>query len=129
MCTLFDIPLHKIDKMKSFLLKYCKESDAILSVNCIKELHLPKLFACYFAALKAKLVNEYISIITDETNDSRDHSILNTIALIHGESFLMDAVSLSECNHQTISQAGIRAVSYVDIEFVTDSVAYGKKRS
>ena len=55
MCTLSDIPLYKIDKMRPFLLKYCKEGGSIPSVNCIWELHLPKLFVCYFAALKAKL--------------------------------------------------------------------------
>ena len=66
---------------------------------CIRELHLPKLFACHFATLKAKPANESISIITDETTGGRDHSILNIIASIHGESFLIDVVTLSECNH------------------------------
>ena len=100
MCTLSDIPLNKIDKMRPFLLKYCKEGGSIPSVNCIKELHLPKLFACHFAALKTKLANESISIIIDETTDYRDHRILNSI---RGESFLNDVVTLSECNHQTVS--------------------------
>ena len=86
--------------MRPFLLKYCKEGGSIPS---IRELHLPKLFACHFAALKAKLANESISIITDETTDCCDHSILNIIASIRGESFLIDDVTLSECNHQTVS--------------------------
>ena len=82
---------------------------------------------------KAKLVNESISIITDETTDYPDHSILNIIASIRGESFLIDVVTLSECNHQTVSQACIRVVTHVDIEFektiafITDSAAYCKK--
>ena len=135
MCTLSGIPRRKIDKMRPFLLKYCKEGGSIPSVNCIRELHLPKLFACHFAALKAKLANESISIITDEITDCRDHSILNIIASIRGESFLIDVVTLSECNHQTVSQACIRAVTHVDIEFekiiafVTDLAAYCKKSS
>ena len=129
MCTLSDIPLHKIDKMRPFLLKYCKEGGSIPSVNFIRELHLSKLFACHFAALKAKLASESISIITD----CHDHSILNIIASIRGESFPIDVVTLSECNHQTVSQACIRAVTHVDIEFekiivfVADSGAYCKK--
>ena len=127
MCTLSDIPFYKIDEMRPFLLKYCKEGSSIPSVNCIREFHLPKLFACHFAALKAKLANESISIITDETTDCHDHSILNIIASIYSESFLIDVVTLSGCNHQTISQACVRAVTHVDIKFekiiafVTDS--------
>ena len=127
MSTLYDTPLHKIDKMRPFLLKYCKEGGSIPSINCIWELHLPKLFACHFVVLKAKLANESISIITDETTDCHDHSILNIIASIHGESFLIDVVTLSECNHQTGSQACIQAITHVNIEFVTDLAAYCKK--
>ena len=41
MCTLSDISLHKIDKMRPFILKHCKESDAFPSVNCVRQLHLP----------------------------------------------------------------------------------------
>ena len=57
MCTLSDIVLHKIDKMRPFLLKHCKESGGIPSANCIRQLYLPKLFALHFAALKAELAN------------------------------------------------------------------------
>ena len=64
MCTLFDIPRHKIDKMRPFLLKYCKEGSAITSVNCVRQLHLPKLFALPFAALKTILTNESLMIVT-----------------------------------------------------------------
>ena len=133
MCTLSDIPFHKIDKMRPFLLKYCKEGGSIPSVNCIREFHLPKLFACHFAALKAKLANKSICIITDETIDCRDHSILNIIASICSESFLIDVITLSECNNQTIRHACIRTVPHVDIKFekiiafVTDSAAYCQK--
>ena len=63
----FDIPRHKIDKMKPFLLKHHKEGGAIPSVNCVRQLHLPKLFTLHFAALKAELSNQSVSIITDET--------------------------------------------------------------
>ena len=66
MLTLSNIPLHKIYKMRPFLLKHCKEGGAILSVNCVRQLHLPK-FALHFAAPKAKLANQSVSIITDGT--------------------------------------------------------------
>ena len=80
MCTLCDILRHKIDEMRPILLKHCKEGGAIQSVNSIRQLHLPKLFALHFAALKAKLTNQSVSIITDETTECHDQSILNVIA-------------------------------------------------
>ena len=86
----FDIPQHK---MRPFLLKYCKEGGAIPSVYCVRQLHLLKLFALYFAALKTKLANQSVSIITDKT-DYHDQSILSVIASICGESFLIDIVTL-----------------------------------
>ena len=60
MSILFEIPLHKIDKMRPFLLKHCKEGGDIPSVNCVRQLHPAKLFAFYFAALKAKLANQSV---------------------------------------------------------------------
>ena len=66
MSTLSDIPPHKIDKLRLFLLKNCKEGGAISSVNCVRQLHQPKLFALHFAALKAKLANQFVTIISDE---------------------------------------------------------------
>jgi len=107
--------LSDIDKMRPFLLKHCKEGGAFPSVNCVRQVHRPKLFALHFAALKIKLANQTVSIITDETTDCRDHSILNVIASIRGELFLIDVVTLGECNYRTLSQAYIRAVTHVDI--------------
>ena len=83
--------------------------------------------ALHFAALKAKLANQSVIIITDEITDCCDQSSLNVIASICGESFLIDVITLEECNHQTLSQACIQAVTHVDmvfediVAFVTDS--------
>ena len=65
--------------------------------------------------------------MTDETTHCHDHSILNVIASNHGESLLTDALTLTECNHQTVSQACIQVVTHNDIAFVTDSAAHCKK--
>ena len=62
--------------MRPFLLKHCKKGGAIPSVNCIRQFHLPKLFAFHFAVLKAKPANQSVGIINDIT-DCRDQSILN----------------------------------------------------
>ena len=69
-------------------------------------------------------------MITNETTDCRDQSILDVIASICGESVLVDIVTLRECNHQTLSQICIQAVTHVNITFVdivafvTDSAAH-----
>ena len=60
MYILSNILLHKIDKMKPFLLKHCKEGGAITSVSYVRQLHL---FALHFAALKVKFSNQSVSII------------------------------------------------------------------
>ena len=70
--------------MRPFLLKHCKEGSATPSVNCVRQLQLPKLFALHSAALKAKLDNQSVSTITDKTTDCRDQRILNGIANICG---------------------------------------------
>ena len=57
------------------------------------------------------------------------------IASICRELFLIDVVTLRECNHQALSQACIRAVTHVviafenNVAFVTDSAAYCEKSS
>ena len=66
MCTLSDMLLFKIDKMKPFILKHCKDGGTIPSVNSIRQLHLFKLFGCHFATVKAKLTNQSVIIIADE---------------------------------------------------------------
>ena len=73
-----------------------------------------------------------MSIITDETSDCHDQSILNVIVSICGKSFLIDVVTLRECNHQTLSQVNSHAVTHMDIafedivSFVVDSTAVKK---
>lgn len=63
----------------------------------------------------------------------RDHSILNVIASVRGKSHLMGVVKMDACNHSTFSQAIIKAVSELDINFnhvisvVTDNASYCKK--
>ena len=77
--------------MRPFLLKHCTEGGAIPSVNCVSQFHLPKLF---FILLAWK---------PDETTDCSDQNILNVIASICRELFLIDVVTLREYNHQTLS--------------------------
>ena len=95
MWTLSDPTLHKIDKMRPFILKYCKEVGVILSVNYVWQFHLPKLFACHFTTLKAKLVYQSVSIIADET------ILVTSPFWIWLQAFVENHFSLRGCNHQT----------------------------
>ena len=55
--------------------------------------------------------------MADETTDVRDHSILNVIARVRGKSYLIGVVKMDACNHSTFSQAIIKTVSEVGINF------------
>ena len=50
-------------------------------------------------------------------NNCHDHSVLNLSADICWESFLIDDVTLTEYNHQIVSQTYIQAVTHVHIAF------------
>ena len=62
--------------------------------------------------------------------DIRDHSILNVIASVHGQPYLIGVTKMEACNHSTFSQAIIKVVSNAGIDLdsvvavVTDSAAY-----
>ena len=81
--------------------------------------------------LKAKFANQPVIIIA-QTKQLSLVVILNVIASINGKSFLIDIVTLTECNHQNVSQACFQVITHLDIAiqdilFVTDSAAYCKK--
>ena len=60
-------------------------------------------------------------------------SLLNVIASIHGKPYLIGGGHMEACNHCSFSQAIIRSVTDIDIEFshitavVSDSAAYCRK--
>ena len=83
--------------------------------------------------MKATLHGQPVSITADETTDIRDHSILNVIATVRGQPYLIDVVKMDACNHSTFSKAIIQSVTGAGISFddviaiVSDSAAYWKK--
>ena len=133
LCTSADIPLEKTDKMKPFLLKYCKQAGALPQTATLRTVYVPRLFDIHFAALKELLKDAQVSITADETTDVRDQSILNVVAGVRNKSYLIGVEKMEACNHATVSQAIIRSVTEVGIRFenviaiVSDSAAYCKK--
>ena len=130
MMTECDIPLEKARKMKPFVVKHCKQGGALPNPSTLRRLYVPRLFASHIATLKTMLHGKSVTIIVDETTDIRDKSILNVVA---GKPYLIDVVTMQACNHATLRQAVIQAVTSIGIEFkdvlavVTDSAAYCKK--
>ena len=95
--------------------------------------YIPRLFEGHFSALMATLKDQSVSNTADETTDIRDQSILNVVATVRGQPYLINVVKLAACNNSTFSQAIIRSVTGAGIEFdhviaiVSDSAAYCKK--
>lgn len=133
MCTMADIPIEKTDKMRGFVVKHCKQGGSLPQPKTLRSVYVPRLFDEHFISLKSLLVDKKVSVIADETTDSRDHSILHVVVGIHGSYYLIDVIKMDACNHGTLSRAVIQAVSGVDIKFtdvtafVSDSAAYCKK--
>ena len=133
LCTRADIPLHKTDKMRPFLQKYCKQAGSLPQLPTLRKVYVPRLFELHYAALTEILKDQPVSITADETTDVRDHSILNVLATVQGKPYLIGVVKMEACNHSTFSQAVIRSVTDIGIQFnqvtavVSDSAAYCKK--
>ena len=82
MCTVADIPLKKMDKMRPLLEKHCKQAEALPKVPTLSTTYASKLYKSPYSALISHLHDDYVSITADETTDVCDHSILNVIAII-----------------------------------------------
>ncbi|XP_041480924.1 uncharacterized protein LOC121428390 [Lytechinus variegatus] len=132
-CTMADIPLHKVENMRPFILKHCKQGGALPKAETLRHLYIPRQFKIHLAALKEVVKGAKVSVIADETTDIRDHSILNVIVGVRGKYYLIDVCTMEACNHATLSQAVVKALTNMDIKFddviaiVTDSAAYCKK--
>ncbi|XP_072178106.1 uncharacterized protein [Diadema setosum] len=133
MCTMADIPLNKVEKLRPFVEKHCSQGGALPKAETLRNVYIPRQFEIHFEALKETVKDEKVSIIADETTDIRDCSILNVIAGVRGKYYLIDVCTMEACNHSTLSQAIIKALMNVGIKFddviavVTDSAAYCKK--
>ena len=129
-----NIPLEKTKKMIPFLSKHCKQGGTIPSTTVLRRDYVPKVYEKQLQSLWDNLKDKLVTLIADETTDCRDHSILNVIAVVHEQSYLINVVTLNKCNHHTFSKGIIDSVSDIGIEsknvrfIVTDAAAYCKKR-
>ena len=120
----------KNKKIKPFLVKHCQQGGALPHAKFLRSDYVPRLFDQHFQVLKTVVADTPVGIVTDETTDIRDHSILNVVALVRGKCYLIGLEKMVACNHATFSQAIIKSVSDVGIKFenvtaiVPDSAAY-----
>lgn len=128
-----DIPLSKMEKMRPFITKHCQQGGALPKADTLRSLYVPRLFEIHFEALKKVLRGAKVCVIADETTDIQDCSILNVIVGARGKYFLIDVCTMEACNHATLSQAVVKPLTNVEVQFddviavVTDSAAYCKK--
>ena len=136
MASMADIPLEKVEKMKPFLVKYCKQAGTLPQASTLRSTYVPRAFQDHFAALKSLLQQSHpamVHLTADETTDARDQSILNVLATVKQESYLIGVVRMEACNHSTLSQGILKSVADMELPFdrihavITDSAAYCKK--
>ena len=137
MSTMVEIPLEKMERMRPFLLKCCKQAGTLPKASTLRSQYVPRAFEGHFIALKDLLKESapaLVHLTADETTDVRDQSILNILATIRGKSYLIGFVRLDACNHSAFSRVIMKCVAEVDIPyepihaFITDSAAYYCKK-
>ena len=136
MSSMADIPLEEVEKMKPFLVKYCKQAGTLPQASTLRSTYIPRAFQDHFAALKILLQQSHpamVHLTADETTDASDESFLNVLATVKQKSYIIGVVRIEECSHSTLSQGILKSVADVELPFdrihavITASAAYCKK--
>jgi hypothetical protein len=128
-----DIPLEKIDKLQNWLRENCNEGGFIPKSDNLRREYLPKLFEDHVNQLKEYFRGKRVSIIIDETTDSRTRSVVNILFSYNGVTKLVHLDYLESVNNCTIGQLIIQTLVQWEISFdkpqiiASDSAAYMKK--
>lgn len=128
-----DIPLEKVDKLKSWLRMYLREGGNIPSGNALRRDYLPGVFENYLITIKQMFSGKKVSLIVDETTDSRARSVVNVLFNYRDLTKLVVVDYLDIVNNSTIGQLIVRILVDWNISFhdtrliVSDSAAYMKK--
>ncbi|EXX64439.1 hypothetical protein RirG_142700 [Rhizophagus irregularis DAOM 197198w] len=128
-----DIPLEKIDKLQNWLCENCNEGGFIPKSDTLRRDYLPKLFEDHVNQLKEYFRGRQVSIIIDETTDSKARSVVNILFSYNGVTKLVHVDYLENVNNCTIGQLLIQTLVQWGISFdlpqliASDSAAYMKK--
>ena len=127
------IPLEKVDKLQKWLRENCHEGGFIPKSDTLRREYLPKLFEDHINQLKEYFCGKRVSIIIDETTDSRARSVVNILFSYNGTTKLIHVDYLDSVNNCTIGQLVIQTLVQWAIPFdlpqlvASDSAAYMKK--
>jgi hypothetical protein len=128
-----DIPLEKIDKLQNWLHENCIEGGSIPKSDALRRNYLPNLFEDHANQLKEYFRGRRVSIIIDETTDSKARSVVNILFSYNGITKLVHVDYLESVNNCTIGQLLIQTLVQWEIPFdlpqliASDSAAYMKK--
>src|SRR5260363_339948 len=128
-----DIPLEKVNHLRPFLQKYCREGGAIPQASTLRQVYLPDIFDDHILKLKDLFKEKSISIIMDETTDDCGRKVVNTLFTYRANVKLVSVDFLVEVNNTTIGQVLVNILAFYNISFGTprlflsDSASYMKK--
>lgn len=128
-----DIPIEKIDKLRTFFRKHCQEGGTIPSADVIRRQYLKHVFEQHYAELQDKFRGKAVSLIIDETTDKKARSVVNTLFSYQGCVKLVSVDFLPQVNNITIGQLVFRLLVEWEIPFnqpyliASDSASYMKK--
>uniref|UniRef100_H3ANF8 HAT C-terminal dimerisation domain-containing protein n=1 Tax=Latimeria chalumnae TaxID=7897 RepID=H3ANF8_LATCH len=138
-----NIPLEKLDNKKlcEFLRQNVPNGGAIPSSTQLRCEYLPKVAECHKQEIM-ELVN--LSVVTDESTDAQDQYVLHILFVLQGlndedasdsklKAVLADIMYLQAVNYNTISQAIVKCLNNVGVDFnnisafISDSATYMSK--
>lgn len=79
-CAEADIPLEKLEKLRLFMVKHCRQGGALPeNVSSLSQIHLPSVFEQHITSVIQKIHGKKFAVVVDETTDARDCSVLNIV--------------------------------------------------
>ncbi|CAG8774777.1 12542_t:CDS:2, partial [Ambispora leptoticha] len=101
--TQANIPLEKVDKLKPFFLKYCKNGGSIVESTQLRSRYLPITFNSEIEKLKQLLVRKRISITIDKSPDVCGRAAVNVLFSFYNTTKLVKTEHLEVVNSTTIT--------------------------
>ncbi|CAG8500199.1 6918_t:CDS:2, partial [Scutellospora calospora] len=128
--TQANIPLEKVDRLKPFFLKYCKNSGSIVESTQLHSRYLPIAFNLEIENLKLLLVGKRISITIDESPDVCGRAAVNVLFSFYNTTKLVKTEHLDIVNNTTITQLVMKTLQFYNIPFeniiffISDNASY-----
>ncbi|CAJ0629225.1 4424_t:CDS:2, partial [Entrophospora sp. SA101] len=125
-----NIPLEKIDSLKSFFKENFKEGGGIVGSNQLHEHYLPIVYEQAINKIMNEVRDKHICITVDETMDACGRSAVNILFSYGKYTKLVKTSFLEIVNYSTISQLIITTINSYNIPYdrltflISDSASY-----